>query len=210
MISKNWNHKLLLVRDTPRTYSEYMDTNSISVLGLCGSLRFHSYNMGLLRAARDILPAGMHLHIADLGTLPLLNQDLEQAPLPQSIIHLRQQIEEADALLFATPEHNHTVPSILTNAIHWASRPPTSVLEGKPVAIMGASTGWFGTVRAQNHLRQICQATHMIVLQRPEVFVPKAEEKFDAQGNLLDESTKQKVSLLLESFAQWIQQLRKK
>lgn len=187
-----------------------MHTDSISILGLCGSLRSHSYNMGLLRAAESVVPTGVTLHMADLSDLPLLNQDLEQGLLPLPIIRLRQQIEEADALLFATPEHNHTVPSVLTNAIHWASRPPRSVLEGKPVAMMGASTGWVGTVRAQNHLRQICHGTQMIALQRPEVFVTHAETRFDKQGNLLDESIKHKVSLLLESLAEWAQLLRKK
>lgn len=183
--------------------------SELRVLGIAGSLRAGSYNRGLLRAAQELAPAGMSIAIFDLGEIPLYNADTEARAFPDSVVQLKSAIARADALLIATPEYNYSVPGVLKNALDWASRPPEeSPLRGKPVAITGASTGAFGTVRAQLHLRQVCVATHMLPLNRPEVLVTRAQDKFDASGRLTDESTRKILRQLLEALASWTARLR--
>ena len=112
-------------------------------------------------------------------------------------------------MLIATPEYNYSIPGVLKNAIDWASRPPSdSPLNGKPLAIMGAG-GRMGTVRAQNHLRQIAVETNMLTMNKPEVLVARAREKFDKDGKLTDERTKAQIRKLLNAFAEWIMLLNK-
>jgi len=124
------------------------------LVGLSGSLRRQSFNSGLLRAARDVLPSSASLEIADISDIPLYNADIEQATgIPDSVTALKEAIASADGLLFATPEYNNGIPGVFKNAIDWASRPPADiprVFAGKPVAIIGASPGGFGTILAQN------------------------------------------------------------
>lgn len=181
----------------------------IHILGLAGSLRRASWNSGLLRAAAELLPAGLTLEQFDLTPLPFYNQDLETPEtLPAAVRDLRTRVRDADALIFATPEYNHSVPAVLKNAIDWASRPvKDSALAGKPAAIMGAG-GVFGTVRAQQHLRQILTATNMLLLNRPDVLVQRSWEKFDAEGNLSDEGTRQQIADQLAALAAWARRLR--
>jgi len=128
--------------------------NPIQVLGISGSLRRDSYNTALLRAAAELMPPEMTLEIFDLSHLPMFNQDSEK-PFPDAVVELRTKLAQADALLIATPEYNGSISGALKNAIDWASRSPKQPLNGKPTAIIGISTGNFGTLRAQLHLRQI-------------------------------------------------------
>jgi len=115
----------------------------------------------------------------------------------------KEKIRQADALLIATPEYNYSVSGVLKNAFDWASRPPSqSVLMGKPTAIMGASPGQFGTVRAQLHLRQSLLYVNAQTLNKPEVFINHASQKFDADGNLLDEKARQLIRTLLDALVQ--------
>jgi len=181
----------------------------IHVLGFSGSLRRASWNSGLLRAAAQVLPEGLTLEIHDLSAIPLFNQEaVEGDRLPDPVRHFKARLAAADALLIATPEYNYSLPGVLKNAIDWASRPPQdSPLDGKPLALMGAG-GIFGTVRAQLHLRQIAVFTNMLPLNRPQIHVMRAWEKFDADGNLKDEAVRQEIRALLEALAAWTRRLR--
>jgi len=181
----------------------------VRVLGFSGSLRKGSYNSALLRAASEVLPEGMSLQIFDLSPIPLYNADVEAAGVPEIVGNFKARIAAADALLIATPEYNYSIPGVLKNAIDWASRPPNaSPLNGKPLAIMGASNGPGGTIRAQMHLRHVCVFTNMLPLNKPEVRIIRAAEKFDAEGLLTDEATRKELRALLEALAAWTRRLR--
>ena len=171
------------------------------ILGIAGSLRGSSYNRALLRAARELLPEGVELVEYDLRDLPFYDGDVEAAGDPDSVVAFKEAIREADALLIATPEYNRGVPGVLKNAIDWASRPPLgSPLTGKPVAIMGASTGRGGTARAQEQLRSALEFSRANVLEQPEVLVPEAFMRFDEQGELVDAGARAELAELLDTL----------
>jgi chromate reductase, NAD(P)H dehydrogenase (quinone) len=182
--------------------------DTIHVLGFCGSLRKGSYNKALLAAAGGLLPGGMTLETFGLSAIPLYNDDVRQAGFPDPVRKFRERIAAADALLIATPEYNFSMPGVLKNALDWASRPPDPPLNGKPTAIMGASMGNFGTVRSQLHLRQVCVYTNMLLINKPEVLVARAQEKFDGQGRLIDETTAGFVRDLMVELGSWTVRLR--
>ena len=184
--------------------------SDIKVLGVCGSLRKGSFNMMALRVARGLAPAGMKIEIADISAFPLYNEDVKAQGFPPAVQAFRDQIAAADALLFVTPEYNYSVAGVLKNAIDWASRPPNQPFDGKPVAMMGASGGVLGTARAQYHLRQICVFLNMFPVNKPEVMIPQAQTRFDAQGNLTDETAKGLIKQLLESLHAWTLRLKQK
>ena len=139
----------------------------------------------------------------------MFNADVEANGDPPAVADFKRAIAAADALLIATPEYNHCVPGVLKNAIDWASRPPRrSVLTDKPVAIMGASSGRGATARAQAHLRDGLAYTNGFVLPLPEVLVDFAGEKFDDDGNLTDDDTREEVRDLLVSLAAWTRRLQ--
>ena len=175
-------------------------------LGISGSLRKASYNTALLRAAAELTPPGMTLESFDLAPLPMFNQDAEK-PFPGAVVEFRTRLAQADALLIATPEYNSSISGALKNALDWASRPPKQPLAGKPVAIMGASTGNFGTVRAQLHLRQVLTHVGALPLGKPEVLVARAEQAFDTEGRLVDAAARGFLQDLLAALAKWIQRL---
>jgi len=176
--------------------------NKIRVLGFSGSLRRDSYNAALLRAAAELMPPEMTLEIFDLSQLPMFNQDFEK-PFPEAVVELRTKLTQADALLIATPEYNGSISGVLKNAIDWASRSPQPPLNRKPTAIIGVSTGNFGTLRAQLHLRQILTHVGALTLGKPEVLVGRAEQVFDAQGHLADQTTRGFLRDLLTALAEW-------
>jgi chromate reductase len=176
--------------------------NPMQVLGISGSLRRDSYNTALLRAAAELAPPEMTLEIFDLSHLPMFNQDSEK-PFPDAVVELRTKLAQADALLIATPEYNSSISGALKNAIDWASRSPKQPLNGKPTAIIGVSTGNFGTLRAQLHLRQILTHVGALTLGKPEVLVGRAEQVFDAQGHLIDPTTCGFLRDLLTTLVEW-------
>jgi chromate reductase len=180
----------------------------IQVLGFSGSLRKGSYNTALLHAAAELLPDDMLLKTFDLAPIPLYNEDIRAQGYPESVQTFRDQIAAADALLIATPEYNFSVTGVLKNAIDWASTSPRAPLGGKPAAIVGASNGNFGTVRAQMHLRQILAANNMFLVNKPEVLVARAGEKFDAEGRLMDETARKLIRDLLEALVALTRRLR--
>jgi chromate reductase len=179
----------------------------IQILGIAGSLRRASYNRAALRAAMQLVPQDTALDIFELDGISGFNQDEEQNP-PPKVIELKRRIREADAILIVTPEYNYSIPGVLKNAIDWASRPyGDSAWNGKPVALMGASIGAIGTARAQYHLRQVFVFLNMFPINQPEVMISNAGERFDAGGNLTDETTKKLVRQLLQSLADWTRRL---
>jgi chromate reductase, NAD(P)H dehydrogenase (quinone) len=172
------------------------------ILGIAGSLRESSYNRALLRAARELLPEGVELVEHDLRDLPFYDGDVEAAGDPDSVVAFKEAIRDADALLIATPEYNRGVPGVLKNAVDWASRPAlASPLTGKPVAIMGASTGRGGTARAQEQVRAALEFSRANVIEQPEVLVPEAFMRFDEQGELVDAGVKADLAELLDTLA---------
>ena len=182
-------------------------TKPIQVLGICGSLRKGSLNRSLLRAASEEMPEGMSLQLRDLHDIPLYNDDLYQPGPPESVQRFRADIAAADALIICSPEYNFSISGVLKNAIDWASRPPNPPLDGKPLALMGCSPGMLGTVRGQLATRQVCIFTNMVPMNKPELFVAKAHEKFDSEGRLTDAETRQKLRTFLVAFRAWIERL---
>lgn len=170
------------------------------ILGIVGSLRKNSYNRSTLNAAQDLVPDGVTLKLIDLHDIPVFNQDDEMTP-PPAVQEFKRQILAADAILFATPEYNYSVPGGLKNAIDWASRPfGQSAWQGKPAAVMGASPGAMGTARAQYHLRQILVTLNMPTLNQPEVMISNAAQRFTEDGRLTDEPTREIIKKLLAAL----------
>jgi chromate reductase len=186
-----------------------MSTKPIHVVGISGSLRQNSHNTRLLRAAQELLPHGMTLEIVDLSGIPMFNADAEK-PFPEPVAEFRSRLAQADALLIATPEYNASITAALKNAIDWASRSPRQPFFGKPVAVIGASTGNFGTLRAQLHLRQILTHVGALTLAKPEVLVARAEQAFNAQGKLVDEAARGFLRDLLAALEVWTRQVAPK
>jgi chromate reductase len=168
----------------------------MEVLGIAGSLRRDSHNRRLLWAAASLLPSDVQFTEYDrMKLIPPFDEDDEPAP-PLAVAHWREAIEQADAILFATPEYNSSIPGQLKNAIDWASRPfTTAALRNKPVAVIGASTGSFGAVWSQAELRKVLASAGARVVDR-ELPVPSADEAFDEAGALADGDT----TLALESM----------
>ena len=184
-----------------------MEKNKLKVLSFAGSLRRGSYNKALLRAAADLVPEDMNIEIFDLEGIPPFNQDTEEN-MPEKVREFKTKIREADAILISSPEYNYSVPGVLKNAIDWASRPyGDNPFDGKPVSIVSASIGMLGGARAQYHLRQIFVFLNMYPINRPEVIVPFAQDKFDANGKLLDDNTKKFLEQLLHNLANWTRKL---
>lgn len=179
----------------------------MKVLGISGSLRKGSYNTMALHAAQALAPAGMQIEIADISLVPLYNEDVRSAGLPEAVRLLRDQVRAADALLFVTPEYNFSIPGVLKNAIDWVSRPPEQPIDGKPAAIMGVTTGLRGTTRMQYHLRQVLGGLNAFTLNKPEVFISHAASHFTAEGELTDAATRQGITDLLVSLQKLVQRL---
>jgi len=166
----------------------------VALLGICGSLRRSSLNRALLAAVREVLPTGSQMTIYDSVDLPIFNSDLDDPP---SVVQLKAAIAAADGLVISVPEYNYSIPGGLKNALDWISRPPDlSPMRGKPVGLVGAASGMSGTIRAQTHMRQMLLYSDSPCLSQPEVLIPRAHERFDAEGKLTDNSTR----MLLERF----------
>ena len=182
---------------------ELLETGpSIRVLGLCGSRRAGSYNRALLRAAEELAPAGMEIVEHDLARIPFFEPDLPREEWCGEVRGFVAAVEAADALLIATPEYNYCAPAMLTNALDWASQPPAaSPLKGKPAALMGASTGIGGTIRAQMQLRNSFVYTQVSAVLQPEVLVAAAHTKITAEGHLTDEIARRFIARLLRTLA---------
>ena len=185
------------------------DQGTVKVLGISGSLRQASLNTAALRTAQKLAPAGVTVETFDIAPIPLYNEDVKAQGFPAPVQDLREKIRAADALLFVSPEYNYSIPGVLKNAIDWASRPPEQPFLDKPIAIMGASPGALGTARAQYHLRQCFVFLNARMLSQPEVMISQANQKFDASGNLTDETTAGFITKLLTELAEWTRRLQR-
>lgn len=174
---------------------------TIKILAISGGLRAASTNTALLRAAQQLAPEGVEIEIYDgIRDLPYFDEDLE-GDVPAAVVELRERIRDADGVLIASPEYNYSIPGALKNLLDWASRPyGQSFLTDKPVAIMGASGSQFGTVRAQNHLRDVFHWLDSQVVTKPEVHVGANYTRFDEQGNLTDETSRGLIAGLIAAL----------
>jgi len=184
--------------------------SDLKVLGICGSLRKKSLNMAALRAAGDLLPPGMTLQITSIADLPMFNQDVLDAGMPEPAKRLRAEIAQADGVLIASPEYNFSVTAPLKNAIDWVSRPPDQPFQDKPIAIFSVTPGPVGGARVQYDLRRILVQLWGHVLPRPEVFIGNSAAKFDAEGRLTDETTRKFLTGQLAGFKDWIVRMKQK
>jgi chromate reductase, NAD(P)H dehydrogenase (quinone) len=176
----------------------------VALLGICGSMRKQSMNRRLLVAVGEQLPAGTTFTTHDgLDQLPIFNSDLVDPP---AVIELKAAITAADGVVFAVPEYNYSIPGGLKNALDWVSRPPaTSPMRGKPIGLIGAATGMSGTIRAQTHMRQMLVYSDSPCLLQPEVLIPRAHERFDASGTLVDESTRELLARFGAAMVTFVQ-----
>ena len=178
-----------------------MNSESINVLALSGSLRQGSFNSASLRAAADLAPEGVRVTLGSIAGIPLYDEDMRSAGTPEAVTALAGAIAAADAVLIATPEYNYSVPGVLKNAIDWLSRLDPQPFARKPVAIMGASMGRLGTARAQYHLRQVFVFLDAMLVNKPEVMIAAAHTLVDDAGNLNDETTARHIRGLLDALA---------
>lgn len=183
-------------------------TSPLRILSICGSLRQGSFNAALLRCAQRVAPPHLQFKQADISEIPLYNDDVYQAGFPAAVQAFRNDIAQADALLFVTPEYNYSIPGVLKNAIDWASRGSDQPFAHKPAAIMGASAGRFATARAQYHLRQILVFLNVHPLNQPEIMIPTAQNLIADDGELRDELTENYVRKQMLALEQWTRQLK--
>ena len=184
-----------------------MASTPIKILGIPGSLRQHSYNRGLIRAAQEVAPEGVEVTMYLLHDLPFYNADVEAESDPETVTRFKNAISEADALLIATPQYNRSVPGVLKNAIDWASRrqgKSASVLSEKPVAIVGVTPGKSFTEPAQIDLREILKGTRSRVMPDPEVKLGAAEDRYAVNPEIPDEDTREQIRAVLEALVDFV------
>lgn len=181
---------------------------TVKILGIAGSIRKASLNRAALRTAAELAPEGAELTTFEIDEIPPFNQDKEADP-PAVVADFKQKIRAADAILFVSPEYNYSIPGVLKNAIDWASRPyGDSAWEGKPAAIMGVSGGAIGTARMQYDLRKVMVFLNMFPLNRPEVMIGNSGQRFDAEGNLTDDATREIMAKQLAALTDWTRKLK--
>ena len=176
-------------------------------LAIVGSLRKGSYNRMTYEAVRTLLPEGVSIDEAAIGDIQPFNQDVLDEAVPAPVARFAAQIAAADGVIFISPEYNYSVPGFMKNALDWVSRLPDQPFRDKPVAIMGASPYRLGTVRMQYHLRQVLLFLDTRQLSRPEVMISFADKLFDAEGKLIDNTTREVIQTEMEAFCNWIKRL---
>jgi chromate reductase, NAD(P)H dehydrogenase (quinone) len=180
------------------------------IVGVAGSLRRGSYNLALLRAAGTLMPDGATLEVRTIEGIPLYNSDDEEASgVPPAVVALKDAIASADGLVLATPEYNNGIPGAFKNAIDWASRPPAEiprVFGGKPVAVLGASPGAFGTVLAQNNWLTVLRFLGTRPWFEGRLVVPNAGKLFDADGQLTDGDVRERLRTFMAGFVQAVRE----
>lgn len=176
------------------------------IVGLSGSLRSASLNSMALQLAVRCMPAGMALSVVDWRAVPPFDADVLAGGFPSAVTAVRERVRRAHGLVIATPEYNFSVPGMLKNLIDWLSRGADQPLAGKPVAILSATTGPLGGARVQYDLRRVLLCTDAIVLQKPEVFIGNAQQKFDPNGECTDEPTRSYLSAQLAAFERLVRQ----
>jgi chromate reductase len=182
--------------------------SSIRLLGISGSLRKQSYNSGALRAIATIVPEDVSFSTVDLSSLPFYNADVEQSGFPEAVKEFRSDVAAADALIFAVPEYNFSLPGVLKNALEWLSRQPDPPAWGKACAVFGASVSPLGTARGQFHFRHVCVSLNMMVVNAPHVDINSAKDKFGADGTLTNQQTLNSLRELVRELKDLTVQLR--
>jgi chromate reductase, NAD(P)H dehydrogenase (quinone) len=199
-------------RDRASTSTEEerdMDNDGVKIVGLAGSLRRASFHRGLIRAARELAPEDVTVEpYEQLDEIPFFNQDVENLGNPAPVMRFKERINQAHAVLIATPEYDYAIPGVLTNALDWALRPP-SPFRHKPVGIVGASPSYVGTARGQMVLRQILLHPPAYVMPEPQMLIPFALERFDEQtGDLVDERTREMMNRFLKALVEWTERFK--
>lgn len=186
------------------------ESDMAKIIGISGSLRSGSYNASLLRAAVELAPAGLTVEIGTIRGVPLYDGDVEASEgIPQAAAKLKDQVAAADGLLLVTPEYNHSIPGVFKNAIDWMSRPPADaarVFRGRPVAIMGASPGRFGTLLSQTAWLTVVRTLGMRPWFDSTLFISGADKLFDASGKLTDDATRGRVTEFMRGFATFVEE----
>ncbi|TSC61102.1 MAG: NADPH-dependent FMN reductase [Parcubacteria group bacterium Gr01-1014_107] len=177
-----------------------------SFIAIIGSLRKGSYNRMLYEAAKKLLPEKIDFKEIPIKNLPLYNQDLEEN-FPKEARELKDSVKKADGIIFFTPEFNRTIPAPLKNAIDWISRPyGKNSIAGKPVYVMGATVGGVGTALSQYNLKQALLYLDANILGQPEFYLSMAGQKFNTNGELTDELTKNHLKQAMERFVSYTDQ----
>jgi chromate reductase len=192
-------------------YIIYVMRTEIHFVGICGSIRKGSFNKMLLNVAATLLPENVTMEIASIRDIPLYNADLDLPAATQRPVEaqrFRDALARSEALVIVSPEYNYSIPGGLKNAIDWASRGQDSPLLHKPVAVMGATTGMWGTVRMQMAFYGVFLFLDMKPVLKPEVLIAKAPEKFDEHGNLKDEMANDLIRRKLKNLKELVEQLR--
>jgi len=172
----------------------------MNIVAISGSLRKGSFNTSLVHALQALAPSDMQISVADISALPLYNQD-DEAAFPAAAQALKDKIAGADGIIIATPEYNRSIPGVLKNAIDWVSRPyGHNSFAGKPVLVMGVSSGKLGTAIAQSHLRMMLTYLDTRIVGQPEVYLGPGNEIFDGEGNIVADSTKEFLKKALEAL----------
>jgi chromate reductase, NAD(P)H dehydrogenase (quinone) len=179
----------------------------MKIVGISGSARINSYNTGLIIKAQDLLSDSADFTMIDISRWPLYDQDLEAVSVPDEVVAAKELVREADGVVMATPEHNYSITALLKNAIDWMSRPPIKPFASKPVLIVGASPGQFGSLRAQLHARDIMHALNAKVFSQPQLLVSGVKMKVNTEGVLTDEKTIEIYGNILNA---WIDSIKEK
>lgn len=180
-----------------------------TLIGISGSLRKHSLNTALLNAAKAFMPDGTHLEIADIGSIPLYNYDVEVEGIPPAVVQLKDQVAAADGLLLCTPEYNNSMPGVLKNVIDWMSRPPDDaarVFHGRRIAVMGASPGPFGTLLSQNAWLPVLRTLRTRPWVEGRLLVSRADTVFNERGELIDEKIRGQLRQFVEGFVAFVRE----
>jgi chromate reductase, NAD(P)H dehydrogenase (quinone) len=181
------------------------------LIGISGSLRRGSFNTALLRAATEFVPDGAQLTVETIHGIPLYDADVETKDgIPEQVLALKEAIVAADGLLLATPEYNNSMPGVFKNAIDWLSRPPADirrVFGGKPVAVLGASLGGFGTVLSQNAWLPVLRSLGTAPWCGGRLLVPRAQSAFDGTGRLASDTTKEQLRHFIEGFVAFVRRI---
>lgn len=180
-------------------------TGKANIIAISGSLRVQSYNTMLLNTLKAMAADDLNVEIVSLKGIPVYDGDDEDATgVPQIVQDLAEKIRAADGVLISTPEYNFSIPGGLKNATDWISRVKNQPFKDKRVGIVGAAQSPVGTARAQYPLRQNLIGLETLTMNKPELFVSLAQNKFDASGNMTDEDSKKFFQMWLDAFSTWV------